>query len=109
MATIIEVTTTTETEEQSQLLARVLIESRVAACVQVTGPIQSFYRWNGKVCESQEYRCTAKSTNQMLPRLMEVILQSHAYEVPEILVTEVAASSPSYSDWLHQQLQPTTD
>lgn len=105
MSETIEVTTTTESKEQASELARLLVENRLAACVQVAGPIQSTYRWNGEICCGEEFRCTAKSTKTLLGEITEFIQRWHPYDVPEILVSEVTSSSQAYATWILQQLE----
>ncbi len=105
MTGILEVTTTLETAEQAQAIARQLVESQLAACVQITGPMQSIYRWQGAVCEAEEYRCTAKTSEALLEEVMASIRSSHPYDVPEVLATEVIACSQDYAEWLRAQLK----
>ena len=61
MAEFIQITTTTETEEDARRIAHELVSRRCAACVQVVGPIKSVYRWQGNVEESTEWRCDVKT------------------------------------------------
>ena len=100
---ILELTTTTETQEQAQELARRLVHARLAACVQVAGPIHSVYRWQGEICESAEYRLTAKSTPQRQGPLLDFVKSVHPYETPEILV-HVVQVSEEYAQWLSEQV-----
>lgn len=102
---IIEVTTTVASQEQAQSLARLLVEQGLAACVQITGPVCSIYRWQGEICEEQEFRCVMKSSQALARELMEAIAKQHPYDTPEILVVEVAECSASYAQWLHAQLK----
>ena len=104
MPQIVELSTTTETFEQAQMLARLMVESQLAACVQITGPIQSVYRWQGAVCEVTEFRCVAKSTQSCIERLMALVDERHPYDVPELLVVEVVGCSPAYAQWIVEQL-----
>lgn len=104
MLNIVEITTTLETMEQAQQLADSLVKSHLAACVQITGPIQSVYKWQGKICNSAEYRCTIKTTAKMQAKLFTAIHELHPYDVPEILVTNVSACSEAYRLWLQAQL-----
>ncbi len=104
MTNIIELTTTMQTLTQARQLGRRLVELRLAACVQVTGPIESIYRWQGEVCESSEFRCTIKSIAPLLKRITHAILETHPYDLPEILVTDVVGGSEDYADWLRQQV-----
>lgn len=104
MSNLVEITTTLETLEQAQELGRRLVESRLAACAQLTGPITSIYRWEGQVCEANEVRLTLKTTLQISERAIATIESLHPYDVPEILVLPVQASSTAYRDWLLGQL-----
>ncbi len=109
MTGIIELTTTLETEEQAAQLAELLVTSRLAACVQITGPIVSVYRWQGQTCKASEYRCTAKSIGQLAGKLIQTVTDHHPYTVPEILITDVADCSEPYADWLRAQIHPEGD
>ncbi len=104
MHNIVEITTTLETKEQAQKLANELVTKRLAACVQISGPIESVYSWQGKICNSAEYRCTIKTIAELQDRLLIAIREEHPYDVPEILVTEVSASSEAYGRWLQAQV-----
>ena len=104
MSKLIEVTTTLASQETAQHLARQLVDARLAGCVQITGPIESVYRWNDAVqCES-EWRCTVKSFTSLQKRVLEFIAEHHPYDVPEILVLQVEAASYEYAQWLRSQV-----
>lgn len=109
MPSIVEVTTTTETAEQAQTIARAIVEQSLAACVQISGPITSVYRWQGKLCQSQEFKCTCKTMDSAVQSLIDAIQKLHPYDVPEILVTNVSGSSPEYEQWLYEQIGAQTD
>lgn len=104
MSNIIEISTTVETHLQAQSLAQTLVEERLAACVQITGPIQSVYRWKGEICQSTEHRCTIKSAKQLGEKLIGRIVALHPYDEPEVLVLPVEGSSETYAKWLFAQL-----
>lgn len=104
MSDIVEVTTTVETLDQAQSLADALVSQRLAACVQITGPIWSVYHWQQKIERSQEYRCTVKTTAAQADAAIAAIESSHPYDVPEILLTPVARSSLPYTAWLKAQV-----
>ncbi|MCA9264717.1 MAG: divalent-cation tolerance protein CutA [Planctomycetales bacterium] len=97
---ILQVVTTTETSDQARRLARQLVDARLAACVQIEGPIESIYAWMGKVETSAEYRLLVKTTGRLWPALRDHIQRVHAYDVPEIVATEVDHVSPAYANWL---------
>jgi len=104
MNDILQVYTTVPSQEQANDLARRLIEGRHAACVQVLGPLQSTYRWQGQVEQAQEWLLAAKTTAEAYPALEEAIRQSHPYAVPEILAAPVTAGNPAYLAWVRQEV-----
>ncbi len=104
MSPYIQVVTTTETHEDAEKIARTLVESRLAACVQIVGPIRSIYRWQGQIQTSQEWQCWAKTRSERWAEVEEAIRRLHPYEVPEILAVPVEAGSASYLKWLDEQL-----
>ncbi len=105
---ILEITTTTETEAQAHELARRLIESRLAACVQIIPHVRSHYRWRGHVCDGQEYRLSIKSIPEREADILLMFEQHHPYELPEFLVATSHASS-AYAAWVHEQVLPVGD
>lgn len=105
MSEIIEITTTLGSESDASTLARQLVDSRLAACVQITGPIQSVYRWKGEICVEQEWRCSLKSISSLTQRLIDFIHQHHRYEVPEILVTSTVPTDTQYAAWVREQVE----
>ena len=104
MADIVEVTTTVGSPAAAQELAKQIVTARLAACVQIDGPVQSIYRWQGEICESQEWRCTMKTLANLTQPLIEAINHQHPYDVPEILVLPVESCAPAYAQWLVEQV-----
>lgn len=104
MNSLIEVTTTLGCQEDARTLASKLIAARLAACVQIDGPIESVYRWQGQVQCEPEWRCTMKSIEELQDKLLAFIDEHHPYDVPEILVHSVAGVSDSYAAWLQEQV-----
>lgn len=105
MSELIEVTTTCSCQETARDLARQLIDQRLAACVQISGPIESVYRWQGDVHCDPEWVCRAKSLEALAPRLIEFISAHHPYDVPEILIHAVTMCSDKYANWVRTEVQ----
>lgn len=105
MTVIIEVHTTIDTKEGAQKIAEVLVSQRLAACVQVSGPIVSTYWWEGEMNQAAEWVCTAKTRKALYEKIEQAIKQAHTYDVPEILAIDVVAGSQSYLDWVLQETQ----
>ncbi len=100
MSIFLQVATTCETQDEANQLAAALVGRRLAACVQVQGPIQSTYRWEGVVQSSAEWLCTMKTTATRFDSLRSAILELHSYDVPEVVATEIIDGSGAYLEWL---------
>jgi periplasmic divalent cation tolerance protein len=96
----VQVLTTIDSAEAAERLARSIVDARLAACVQVVGPIRSVYRWQGEVCAEQEWQCLAKTTSERVDPLVEHIRAIHSYDLPEIIATPITGGSADYLAWL---------
>jgi len=105
MPDYVQIVTTTASREDAARIAQALVGERLAACVQVLGPIASTYRWQGAIETGQEWLCLIKSRGELYGRIEEAIRRLHPYEVPEILALPVAAGSPAYLAWLDGELK----
>jgi periplasmic divalent cation tolerance protein len=104
MTEYIQVSTTTANEAEANKIATALIDQRLAACVQIQGPLCSIYRWQGKVEQSQEWLCTAKTHQALFDQIASAIREQHSYDCPEIIATPLVASDNDYLAWLEQSL-----
>lgn len=101
----IQVVTTTAERKDADAIAAAVLEKRLAACVQISGPIDSSYWWNGRLETAREWTVTMKTTRGQYGRLEKLLLATHPYDQPEILATPVVEISPGYLKWLREQLQ----
>lgn len=97
--------TTTDKKIDADRLSGTLVERKLAACVQVVGPIESTYRWKGKVEQAEEWLCLIKSTAAMYEAVEKAIREVHPYEVPEIVALPIVRGSRTYLDWLRDALE----
>lgn len=77
-----------------------LVEARLAACVQIIGPVRSVYRWQGQVERADEVLLSIKTRAALYPQVEAAIRELHSYEIPEIVALPVAAGLPAYLDWI---------
>jgi len=92
----------------AQALARLLVERRLAACVNLLAPMQSVYRWQGRIEQAEEVQLLIKTTAGRLDALTMAIQQHHPYELPEILALTPSAGLPAYLDWIRAQTREDT-
>jgi periplasmic divalent cation tolerance protein len=104
MTDYVQVLTTVGSEEEAGRIASLLVERRLAACVQVAGPIVSRYRWQGEVEEEREWQCLAKTTRAAYEKVEAAIRETHSYEEPEIVATPIVAGSPGYLAWIDENV-----
>ena len=100
MTSIIQVPTTVSDPADAERIAASLVAQKLAACVQVSGPIESTYRWKGQVEVSQEWVCAIKTVEELFAEVEQVIRSLHSYGEPEIIALPVAAASAGYRDWV---------
>ncbi len=92
--------TTLSSREQAGQLAEALVAERLAACVNVLGPVASIYRWEGKVERDEEVLLFIKTTEAGVAPLQARVLELHPYDTPEFLAFEVGAGAPDYLAWV---------
>jgi periplasmic divalent cation tolerance protein len=99
----LQVMTTTDKKEAAGAIAQVLVEKRLAGCVQVLGPITSTYRWEGEIETAEEWLCLAKTRAELYDQVEAAIRDVHPYDVPEILAVPVSQGNPAYLQWLEDE------
>ncbi len=105
MSEHIQIITTTESKEDAEKIARVLIGKRLAACTQIIGPIKSVYRWKGETVEAEEWLCLIKTRSELYEPVEKEILEIHPYEVPEILAMPISAGYVRYLRWVDENTE----
>lgn len=103
MKSYIQISTTTETKKDAQKIAQYLVEQKLAACVQITGPIKSIYRWKGKVETASEWLCLIKTRESFFNKIEAAIKKLHPYETPEIIAVPIVKGSREYLNWLDNE------
>ena len=81
-------------------VAQAVVTDRLAACVNVVGPIRSIYRWNGAVHDDGEYLLIAKTTDDRLAQFEAGVRALHPYDVPEVVALPVIGGSAAYLSWV---------
>lgn len=100
---ITEIRTTFPTRDAAEACANRLVAERLAACVQIDGPVHSTYRWQDAVESAAEWRCTCKTTPARAAACVAAIVAQHPYTTPEVLVQESMAT-PAYAAWVRESV-----
>jgi periplasmic divalent cation tolerance protein len=100
MTEIVVALTTVPADFDAPALARALVDSRVAACVNILPAVRSIYRWQGAIEEADEQQLVIKTTREGVEALWKTLKEHHPYDVPEFIVLPVVEGSPEYLDWV---------
>ena len=105
MPSFIQVFTTVEKREDARKIAEVVVGRRLAACVQVVGPIGSTYWWRGKIEDAEEWLCLMKTRKELYGKLEAAVKSVHPYEEPEIIALPIVEGSEGYLRWIEENTE----
>lgn len=105
MPRYIQVVTMVDRREDATRIAQALVSKRAAACVQVVGPVESTYRWEGALETNEEWQCFIKTEKRHFTTVRKLISAMHPYEVPEIISLPILQGSREYLGWISEQVK----
>ena len=105
MSDIVSVYATFGSEEEAHRIGRLCVEERLAACVNVLGPIHSIYRWQGTIEEAGEVAALFKTSADSAETLIARVAALHSYDVPAAVVWPIAGASESYAEWVVENVR----
>ena len=103
MTPAIVVLVTVGSEQEAETIATALLEERLAACVNVTSPVRSLYRWEGRIADDREWQLIIKTQARLFETLAARVRALHSYDVPEIIALPVLAGTTDYVDWIQNE------
>ncbi len=89
---------------EAEILARAVLEKKLAACCNLFSGVRSFYWWQGRICDGNEILLVIKSRAEMFDKIKETVSACHSYAVPEIMALPVIAGSRLYLEWIDASL-----
>ena len=89
--------------DAAEEVVRSLLDERLVACGNIVPGAVSLYRWEGAIHRDEEVVVILKTLRRLVPRVLERARDSHPYEVPELLVQEVADGNPAYLEWVEKE------
>jgi periplasmic divalent cation tolerance protein len=84
------------------VLSRMLVDQRLAACVNAV-PVRSYYRWNGEICDEEEQLLMIKTRSEKAVEVIATIKAQHPYAVPEIIALPVIEGYTPYIEWVYRE------
>ncbi|MBL8022417.1 MAG: divalent-cation tolerance protein CutA [Leptospirales bacterium] len=97
---------TTSSQEEAGRIGRILVEKRLAACVNILAPIQSLYRWEGKIQNETEIPFLAKTTPELFELLAQEVRSNHSYSNPCIVALPIERGSMPFLEWIIKETGP---
>ena len=102
MDSLIQITTTSDDRAELERIASQLVEQRLAACCQISGPITSLYTWNGQLESANEWNCVIKTVKRCYSEVEDLITRLHHYDEPQIIALDICLASDGYQNWVRQ-------
>jgi len=99
------VLTTIGSRDAAEQLAQQLVERRLAACVNIVGPVRSVYRWRGRIEHEEEYLLMVKTTTAHAAELPKALEKLHPYDLPECINLAIEGGSEAYLEWLAAEVR----
>jgi periplasmic divalent cation tolerance protein len=96
---------TTGTLREGKRIAKHLVESRLAACVNISQPVRSIYRWQGKVMDDREHLLWIKTTRRLFESVRLAISKMHSYTTPEVIALPIVEGASDYLQWIDNSIQ----
>lgn len=103
---VVQVTVAGDDRDALALIAELAVATRLAACGQLGGPVESVYRWEGAFERAEEWTLTLKTAADRTEDLVALVVERHAYDVPEVLVTPVVGGHGAYLEWVRAETRP---
>jgi periplasmic divalent cation tolerance protein len=97
--------TTAPNREEANTIATELVSRRLAACVNILGPVSSVYSWQGAVENSEEFLLLVKSTENNGPTIQDAIRELHSYQIPELIAFTVESGLENYLNWISSSVR----
>lgn len=95
---------TAKNKEEARAIGRHVVQSRLAACVNILDQMNSMYYWNDEFQDDQETVLIAKTTANKVPELIEAIKAKHSYECPCIVSLPITDGNPAFIEWIAMQV-----
>ncbi len=95
---------TTAADEEAQLISRVLLEQRKAACINIVPRVSSLFWWQGSIDSAQESLLVVKTRASLVAEIVQLVKEIHSNDVPEIIALPIVAGNQDYLEWLDREI-----
>ncbi len=89
--------------ERATELAKKIVETKLAACVNLLPSVESYYRWEDKINCDKETLLIVKTIEQKIEHLIQFVKENHPFDTPEIIALPITEGLPKYLDWVRKE------
>ena len=104
MAIVVNVTVPSD---KAQELAKAILEQRLCACINIVGPVESHFWWEGKIETAKEAILIIKTRDALFPQLKIFVENNHPYDIPEVIAFKIDHINTNYMEWLNREANAT--
>jgi periplasmic divalent cation tolerance protein len=94
---------TTASREEAERIARLLLDQRKVACVNIVPGVQSLFWWHGKLDSAEESLLIAKTRMSLVARVVDLVRGAHSYTIPEVIALPIVVGNDDYLEWIDQE------
>ena len=91
---------TASNDAEARTIARILVQERLAACVNILAGMRSVYHWEGEIQEESEIVLIAKTRRDRVPALTDRVTEIHSYDCPCVVTIPIDGGNPDFLDWI---------
>lgn len=99
---------TVENQRQSELISKILLEKRLASCVNIVEGLHSMYWWEGQIQSTKEILLLVKTRKELFEKLCTEVQLLHSYQIPCIIALPIVASHVDFMKWIWAETTDTT-
>jgi len=96
---------TTKDKLEAEKIAKMLIQNKLAACVNILAGVKSLFRWQGKIDQAKEALLIVKSKKEKFDKIAKLVKSMHSYDLPEIIAIPIVSGFKPYLDWINESVR----
>lgn len=93
---------TTKNKKEAEKIGEALVKEKLAVCVNIISPVNSIYRWKGKIEKAREALLIVKTKKSLAKKIIKKVKSMHSYECPEIIFFSISGGSRDYLEWIKE-------
>lgn len=94
---------TVPNKKEGKEIARLLVENRLVACVNIIDKVESVFSWDGEICEEKEALLMIKTKKELFTKINHMIQKKHSYTVPEVIAVPIMEADETYLKWIEHE------